>query len=605
MADDDKVDEQGGVSLRTVGVWAILGVIVLVFGLQFGLPSDSFNQGPKPVARVHGVPIQDEDLLYQSQAMTVFAMQGRVPEERFAELMGLKEETLDAVVERIVLAHMAEEMGLAATQTETEDLILDGHIIVLGDTHHWVALMGRDKFDYNNFKNNLLNLLAISETRYLEVQRQELLARTTRDLIAASVTVPESELRAQYEEKANKVSLRYARFGSASYAELVDPSPEEIDGYVEKNKDDLLTKLETQGARFTKLPAQVRLRFIKVALPAELDEDADEDAKAADAEARKAARAKIDGAVDRIKGGEDFRAVARDVSEDEFTARGGGDYGWVNVAGTGSGLDPQVDETAAELEDGALSGVVEGDTALWLVRVDGHREGDVDEADALRELAEEGVKAERGKALAKQAANEALLAIKEGKAMSELFALPDALGLGGEGIDTLGLPGEEPVAKDDRPAMKVTGLFAKGASMPGLGAMPELSKAAWEADPEAEAIQQVFETTDGYLIAGIEKRETATDEGFAEAREELWREATASKAARVTAKLAKRECLEAKGKGQITADEDQIRRFMTYDSGLAKDEEGNQQMHPYSICDRVGSRGGMLRMGGLLGGAAP
>ena len=74
-------------------------------------------------------------------------------------------------------------------------------------------------------------------------------------------------------------------------------------------------------------PERVRARLILVeALP----DDAEPDAEPTEeqlAEARDAAQA----ALDRVEGGEDFAAVATDVSDD-FTAAGGGDLGWFSDA---------------------------------------------------------------------------------------------------------------------------------------------------------------------------------------------------------------------------------------------------------------------------------
>ena len=76
-----------------------------------------------------------------------------------------------------------------------------------------------------------------------------------------------------------------------------------------------------------RLPERVRARLILVeALP----DDAEPDAEPTEeqlAEARDAAQA----ALDRVEGGEDFAAVATDVSDD-FTAAGGGDLGWFSDA---------------------------------------------------------------------------------------------------------------------------------------------------------------------------------------------------------------------------------------------------------------------------------
>lgn len=602
MADEDKSSSNSGaasegLSIRQILVWVILGVIAAAFTLSFGLPSDTFSNSTSTLARVHGHPVDQTDFNYQLNAIGAILP---VPaDEQFQELIGLREEVLDGAVERIVVSEAAEDMGLAAVKRDAEMLTADGKLIILGDTVPW---LGPDQqFNYDVFKASILARLSVSEQKYLEYQRQELLARTARDLMAASTVVPTSQLRAAYDEQANKLSLRYVRFSNRSYAQLYDPDPEEIDGYVGTHREELAAKFASQGARFTKLPKQVRLRFIEITRPADPAKDADEETRAAVLAEIALARDRARAIAKRIDGGEDFRAVAREVSANDATRRSGGDYGWVSVEGTGSGLDPVIDETAKDLEINAVSDVLEGESAFYLVRVDGRREGDVPETDALRELAAEALAEERGRALAKQAANEALLELKSDKTFTDLFKAPNALDSAATGIESLGLGDGASAdgAAMDKPAMRETGLFPKDGSIPGIGAMPELTAAAWEADPKAEAIDQVFETADGYLIAGIDKKDSGSDEGFEEQREELFRQLTAQKFGKVSAKWAQRRCTEARAKGELVPNDAKIEALMVYDTEKA---EGDPGLRPYTMCDRVGNRGGMLRTQALMGG---
>ena len=583
-------------SLKTVIVWIFLGVLALGFGLSFGLPSDAVGCGAAdPIAKAYGDNILDEDYQYQFQAV---AMVLPIPKDaEMQETMGLKQEVLDAILERRVLAKLGERMGLAAIKADAEDLTAEGHVIVLGNTYDF---LGDGAFNYEMFKQRHLPRFMVTEPRYLEYQRQELLARTVRDVIAGSVTISEAELRAEYEGRQNQLSLRYVRFETGRYSDLVDPSEADLTKYVEAHKDELVKQFEGQGVRFTKLPKQLRLRFVQVKKPAPPAEDADKATQAAYAKALAAARAKIDGAAARVAGGEDFRAVARAVSEDPMTAPRGGDNSWASVEGTGTGLDPVIDQTAATLKLGVVSPVVESEEAFYLVRVDAAREGDVPQEDALRELAEEGVVRERGKELARQAAAEAMQALKDGKKLTELFRAPDALGE--PGVDALPVGGGPAAADPNEPEMRVTGLFAKERPVPGLGMNPELTKAAWAADPKAEFIDGVFETSDGFVIAAVDKKETATDEGLAAARAELYRELVERKAGRVTSRFAFNQCLADKARGDIVPYEKKIQRLMTYETKMAVDEAGNQRLKPYVMCDRVGNRGGMLRAAAMMGG---
>ncbi len=586
---------------KSMVMWVILGVLALAFGLSFGLPSDAITLGTTPIAKVYGESLVGSDFAYQEAAIKLSPMV-QIPKNdpRMQELMGVKEETIDAIVERRVLAKVGEEMGLESTTQDAEDLTFRGHLIVMGDTFDW---LGGTKFNYEKiFKGWLLRRLRVNERDYLEVQRQEIIARTVRDVVTSSVVIPEPELRKAYDEQANQMSLRYVRFQNAHYADLVDPKPEEIDAYVSEHSDELKQQYTSQGVRFSKLPKQVRLRFIQVKRPTAAAEDADDEAKKAVADKDAQAREKIEQAAAALKEGKDFRQVAREFSEDPSTARRGGDYDWVSLEGTGSGLEAIVDDTAKTLQPAETSEIVSGDEGYYIVHIDGLREGDVPEADALRELAVEALMRDGGKALARQAADEALLKLKEeAGSLEKMFQAPDALGATSPGIESLGELGSGTEA-DSRPKISETGLFAKGKPIPGIGPQPDLITAAWEADPKAEVIEQVFETDDGFLLAKVDRKEQATDEGFAEQREEIYTKLAERKALQLNSLFANSRCLEAKARGHITTNAEILKRFITYDTNLNQDEQGKQQMRPYSMCDRVGMRGSLMRLA-AFGGA--
>jgi peptidyl-prolyl cis-trans isomerase D len=565
--------------------WLILLALAAAFGLSFGLPSDSLSFGSKPIVEVHGTNVNDED--YRAQYSLVSGAI-RIPKDaRMQKMFGVKEEILESIIERELLATAGEDMGLAATERDAEEMVAKGHFIILGNAMYWTGL---DQFNYKAFKN-FLTAIQIPENRFLETQSREVLAQTVRDLVRSSVVVPEPVLRKQYEASANKLSLHYARYDIEPFADLVDPTDEEVTAWVEENSEDLKKTLGTQGTRFTKLPAQIRVSLLAV----------DKPAAEASEEVAAAAKAKIDEARTRIDGGADFREVAREVSSDEATARKGGDFGWTGV-NIGTGLDPKLDEALRGLEVDALSDVIEGENDFFIARVEGKREGDVPEEDALRELAAEAIKQSKGKALARVAAEEDRDAVLDGKSLDDVFAAPGAAA----GLEDAPLEGEE-TAEGDAPAkparakpeLRETGLFSKAAPIPNLGLMPGLVDDAWASDTETPLLEKVYETQGALIIAGLESKEGSSDEGFAEARKDLYTQAWARKGMKITANWAERLCLEAKGKGDISVSEDKVQRIVTYDTETKEGEE--EQFKPYTVCDRVGNQGGLLRAG-MFGG---
>lgn len=574
--------------------WLILGVLAIAFGFTFGLPSDQLSLGQNGLVKVHGETIGNEDIVYQTQAI---ARVIGLPEGEEAQTFGVREEVLEAVIERLVLGHVGEELGLMTETRDAELLTKDGFRLVLDEDvpYRWA---GGEAFDYQEFKGWLADF-GVSENRYLEIQRQELLARQVRDLLMASTTIPEPELWAAYERENNLLSLSYVRFQSSDYAALVDPTDAEIDAWMSEHEAELAESWELNQPRFLKLPPQVDLRLLAINKPIAPPPGSDAEL-VADHEARlAAARAAAEAARKRIvEGGEPFAAVARELSQHSDTARTGGRFGWTIVTEPGSGLDPIVDSTAATLADDAVSEVVEGEEAFYVITVAGHREGDVPEELAKRELAAEAVRSARGKELAQREADEALLAIKEGATLDQLFASKPALGQDGENIEDYPLgsnSGGGPAAKPER-KIEETGLFAYGDAVPGIGAQPGLTNAAWDGDPSAAIIPEVFVVPGGFLLAKVDERKLADKEGFAEARDELYQRLILQRANSVLVQFAKNQCYLSKARVDIRVNDKAVDQLMSYDGQPMTDDNGVRLTPPYRVCARVGERGGALRL---------
>lgn len=570
--------------------WLILIGIAVIFGLQFGMPSDSLSMAPGSLAEVHGEEIRNEDFGFQIGLASRF---GLVPKPELRELVGVNEEIIDGIVERMLLAYEARKMGLATTTTQAEDVVLEGHVLLFGHRVEWLS--PDEKFNYEIFTKNWLGPLRVAEPTYLEEQSEELLAQTLRDLVSASVVVPEPELRREYEANANSLSLRYARYELTAFAELVDPTPDQLDAYVAEHGDELEQRYTSQKSRFTELPKQARLQVVQVV-----------DTPTA-REALTQARAGL------VDGSQRFGAVARAQSMHD-TARRGGDYGWIDEqSSAASDLPDAVRAAIPGLATEALSELVQADGSLWLLRVADRREGDVDKADALRELAEEGLRDQLGRELARRAAEEDQNAVVGGTPLGEVFSQPGAVGettlFAGAPIEAIPVEGEgagatpaasDPAAARTRPKAELhsTGPLVKGQRIPNLGLVPELLDDAWAQDGDAELLEGIYEVPGALLLAGVESKQQASDEELAEQRAAIYQRLQRQQASRVLGTWANRRCFDAKGRGDIKVSEETVRRLTTYDT---KDEDGETKVEaeepakaPHVVCERVGGGGGFL-----------
>src|SRR5690349_18648525 len=148
----------------------VLGIIAIAFGFGFGLPSDQLSMGETGLVKVHGENVTKEDFVYQKRA-TAWVVP--LPEGEEAQTIGVREEVLEAVIERLVLNEVGEQLGMRAEVRDAELLTKDGFFLVLDQDRAW-PWVTQDRFDYELFKQNL-TMFHVSEARYLEFQRQELL----------------------------------------------------------------------------------------------------------------------------------------------------------------------------------------------------------------------------------------------------------------------------------------------------------------------------------------------------------------------------------------------------------------------------------------------
>jgi peptidyl-prolyl cis-trans isomerase SurA len=144
--------------------------------------------------------------------------------------------------------------------------------------------------------------------------------------------------------------------------QLVAPKVNVTDDEVKARYDQMVRRSEAVSA--------VRLSHILFALPERPTE-----------QEVSAAKAKAAAAIARVKGGEDFAEVAKQVSEDAASKTGGGELGWIE---RGS-LDPQWESVVFAMDKGEVRGPVSGPTGLHVFYVSEVKRNDMKTFDELKE----------------------------------------------------------------------------------------------------------------------------------------------------------------------------------------------------------------------------
>ncbi|MFQ5513826.1 MAG: peptidylprolyl isomerase [Myxococcota bacterium] len=422
-------------------------LVIVAFVVVFGMPSASGVGGA--VAEVDGELIRrDVFEFFRAQLETNLSPNLTASLERDELSRLLDQQTLQTLIQRVILSREARALGLRAPDKELAQLIVSNP-----------AFSGADgRFDPELFERFWRRNGFESERAFTEERRRDILIRKFQRLVTAPVRVSDAHVREAILQDRVKVRLRYAQARAQDFAERVELSPEEIAAFSQPER--VRAAYEARSEEFHQ-PERVRVRHI-------LFEGEDALARA------QAARQRL------VEGGEDFSALAQELSDDEASAADGGDLGFFP---RGRMLRP-FEEAAFALEPGQVSEPVETERGIHLIRLE-ERKPAVDRSleEAREELIHELLKADRTREEARRAAEALLERLRAGQDFASA-------------AHELGLEPEETSAFGPR-----------SARVPGLGRVPGLKETALGLRPESPVPERVFGDGESFLVIALLSRE--------------------------------------------------------------------------------------------------
>ncbi len=446
-----------------VVLWVVIigvgGVFVLYLGFQ-----GSFAPAPgsSPVVRAGHYSFDGRDFERVRQGM----------EQRYREALGeqfdaeaargfLVESAGGVLLRSALLAWQGDHMGLTASDAEIRDYLKDSG---LAD--------GEGRLDRERITQYAESEFG-SLRRFQERLRAELLAEKTARLIRESAAVSDAEARDAVRYQLEEVRIAAVKIdGRRAPADLVVPE-EAAEALLDKDPTRVRERYEERKSEFDR-PEQVRVRHILARF-----EPSDEAGKAA-------ARARIDALRQRIEGGEDFAAVAREASEDPATKESGGDLGLVS-RGT---VVKAIEDAAFAQAPGALGDVIESPQGFHLLKVEERRPARVvpfEEAQA--QVAAELAREDAAVAVARAEAEKLSKAVRGGQTLVDAAR-----------EQRLEILRPDPLRR--RPDGYV----------PGIGAAPELVAAAFtlsEQQPSDPTIHSAGENV--FVLIQLLERKSPTD----------------------------------------------------------------------------------------------
>lgn len=443
-------------------IWIILGVVCFVF-VFFGIEAVVSGPGVNTVATVGETSIEPIEVL-RAEFNLVQAYRNAYKDQFTQEVrdsLNLRQQALDGLIDRAVLTEQAKALGLEISDDELRDVLLgtpafqrDGRF----NKEQYMRVLRGAQRTPADYEESIRRDLAIQRLQQLVEDGASVSEDEARDAVLAQeetrtfsfVKVPtvefeehvdiddEDGIEATYEEnKAKYATPETARtallvFSPDAFASEVEVTDDQVKAFYDENLESRFTQAHEVSARHI---------LLKV------------DAGASD-EDKAAVREKMEAVQKRLADGEEFAAVATEVSEDVGSATKGGDLGYF---GKGR-MVPPFEEAAFALEPGGTSEIVESPFGFHIIRVEDVREERVKPLDEVRETIVAELQEAGGGDKAKEAAEAAFAALEEGKSFDE-------------------------VAQAQGIAVETPEPFAQNAPVPGVGRSFPLSNALFALEP--------------------------------------------------------------------------------------------------------------------------
>ncbi|WP_426575934.1 peptidylprolyl isomerase [Xenorhabdus stockiae] len=353
-------------NLRTAANGPVLKIVLALIILTFlvtGLTGYLSSEGGNYAAKVNGQTISRAQLeqVFQQDKMS---LQERLGDQFSAllsneqEVRALKRQSLDSIINTVLLEQYANKLGLSASDEQVKEEIRK---------QRYFQTDG--KFDNEKYLQVLTNA-GLNPDNYAEQIRQDLISRQLRTiLMSTEIALPE-EIKQLAQLSLQERTARLATLELKSIEAQQSVTDQELKNYYNMN-----------SKHFT-VPEKVKISYIKMDAADELKNvtvtDADIEkyyknnlSKYTQPERKKysliqlASEADAKSVLDELKKGSDFSKLAEEKSTDKYSAKQGGDLGWMEESSS-----PDEIKSAHLTEKGQLSAVIKLSNGYAVFRLD-------------------------------------------------------------------------------------------------------------------------------------------------------------------------------------------------------------------------------------------
>ena len=444
----------------------LFSVLVLSFAV-WGIGDYAFLRRDDPVAiKVAGVEVKASQVQaeYQQELERLRRAFGGTIDPEFVRQSGLIDRVVDRIVEQALLDRSAAKLGIAA-----------GDDVVRARITSDPAFRGpTGQFDRFVFQQ-LLSQNGYNEQRYVETLRQDIPRSLVLESLAAGVRVPDLLIDRIYRHRNEKRSGETVFVAASAFGDVGKPTGEQIQQIYEENKD-RFTAPEYRAISVVKVGAEELLASVNPTEEQIREEFETRSSEFVVPEKREveqillADESAAKFAYEKIKGGADFFAVARDAANQTPEQTKLGLY-------TRGELPERLSDAVFALGEGAVTEPIKSDFGWHIVRVSRVEPGKDARLDDVRDR----LAKEIGQRLAADQAYET--AVKIDEELTRGAQLADA------------------ATKHGLAMVKVDAIDARGMGIDG-------TPAAVFADA-GDVVQRVFETAAGTVEQLVESQSGA------------------------------------------------------------------------------------------------
>jgi peptidyl-prolyl cis-trans isomerase D len=449
-------------SMRRHKVWLqwSLVLVVLAFIIAY-IPTFVSGNGSASsgdaIAKVEGHEITSDEFrrTYQAQLQAYRSAYGGQMSDQLLKQLGIEQQILGQMVDEQAALAEAERLGIQVSDDEVRQRIFaipafqeNGHFI--GDQRYQQLLrMQRPPLAPSDFEAGI---------------RRSLLVEKLRDSLTDWLTISDKELEQEYRNRNDKVKLAVISFPADKFRAQATATDEEVSAHFESHKNDfkipekrkiryVLIDTDAMRAKVVVPPADVerayndnieqystpeQVRASHILLKTEGKDDA-------------AVKAKAEDILKQARAGADFGELAKKYSEDEGSAKNGGD---LDYFGRGK-MVPEFETVAFTLQPGQISDLVKSPFGYHIIKVTDKKAGTRRTLADMRQQLTDQLAYER----AQQQASE--LAATLEKQISKPADL-------------------DKVAKAQGLTVQESGFFAKDEPVMGIGPSPEAAARAFD-----------------------------------------------------------------------------------------------------------------------------